>query len=315
MQPEHTIIKTTTTRKTEPIKPFSIWVITALYGFVFVSVFDSVATSVELPALEAFWAFNQTRIDRYAALVAEHPDDRRLVILGNSTVRYGTDIDHESMTFPGVDGIRVLRIVNNRANFSDFEPFVEEILRLQPDVILLQADLLGRQRVLEQLSKPALLQNYLKWQVTGQGPWNPAKVDQMELQIDQVDYRDQSEARFERRLRSLNEWQTINLNGQDSQLACDFIERSVGRGIPVVLHYIPVTNRATPLQQRMMSQLTPIVERLANKPGVSLLEYPDDLPSDHFGDFVHMNQQGREVYMSWLVPKLLTLADRFSSED
>lgn len=311
MMSDRRITRKPTTRTTRPL---SIWVIAVLYGFVFVSIFDGVATAIRLPEAAAFVTFNEDRIDRFSTLVAQNPTDLKLVVLGNSTMKYGTDIDHGSMTFPGVDGVRVLRIVNNRAHFSDFDPLVEDILELQPDLILFQADLLGRERLLKSISKPALLQDYLKWQVAGDGSWNPTRVDQTELQVDQVDYNDQSEARFERRLRSLNEWQTINLDGADAKRASGFIERSARQGIPVILHYTPVTARAAPQQERMAAQLRTSVVRLTRVPGVSLLEYPSPMPLDCFGDFVHMNQKGRKVYMSWLVPELVARASSFDNE-
>ena len=295
--------------KTQPPPPMRTWSIAVLYGIVLISTYQCVAQSVQLPTRDAFWRHNQRRVDRFAALTVSHPEDMRIVILGNSTIKYATDIDDASMTFPGVENVRVLRIVNNWANFTDFAPLTDAILALQPDVILFQADLLGRKQVLQRISNPALLQNYVKWHLVGDEAWNPEKINQDELQTDQVDYNDQSEARFARRIRSLTQWQTIDLDGQESELARQFVRQSAARDIPVVLHFTPVSDRARPLQRETIDELSPVVSRLVqDSASVTLLEYPSLMSDDQFGDFVHMNQNGRDEFMSWFVPELMAIA-------
>lgn len=288
--------------------PARVWLFATLFGLIFIGGFELVSTEVEIPSSQAFLNHNRARLSRFAALTANSPSQLKVVILGNSTIKYGTAIDEESFSFTGSDKIRVIRIVNNWANFSDFSPLTEQILNLRPDLIVMQTDLLGRVRLIEHFTKPAQLQRYLKWRAFGPGDWDPLNLNQAELQTDQVDYNDKSEQRFERRRKSLTEWQGIDLDGPDAKQANDFIESARQRGISIVLLYTPVTARVEPLEKTIQQHLSGAVNRQLEHEGVTLLEYPSEMDDSQFSDFVHMNERGREIYTKWLVPELLRIA-------
>jgi|GEM_PF-5617163 len=284
--------------------PMSVWLVAALWGLVFVGSFDLLAKQFPLPRTQAFENHNRQRIERFSRIVAENPKSQRIVLLGNSMSKYATNVNETKMTFDAVEDMNVLRIVNNWANFSDFMPMTQEVLELQPNLILMQADLLGRKRVLQRMSAPACLQSYVGWKIAGRGDWNPLKIDQIDLQTDQVDFDDQSDSRFARREKSVCEWQTIDLKGRNAKLAKTFVEEALGRGIPVVILIPPVTERADTLQQKSIGALSPMLTEL-ERAGATILNYPGGiLPDDHFSDFVHMNEVGRDHYMPWLVGQL-----------
>lgn len=287
----------------------SVWLITGLYSLVFVGSFDLLAKQVRLPEMQAFESHNRQRIERFAEIASARPNAKRIVMLGNSMTKYATNIDEGTMSFESTDEFSVLRIVNNWANFSDFAPLSEAILELKPDLIVIQADLLGRRRVLQRMTKEAKLQSYLGWKIAGQGDWNPEQVDQHELQIDQVDFNDQSDARFARREKSVTEWQTIEVDGPDAGLAIEFIE-SASRCSRVVLLVTPVTTRAQGLQNQSMAKLEPVIREAQNR-GAIILEHPEGwLEDDRFSDFVHMNAKGRAEYMPFLIKQLRAFSHR-----
>ena len=284
--------------------PMSVWLVAALWGLVFVGSFDLLAKQFPVPRTTAFENHNRQRIERFAQLGAEKPNKKRIVILGNSMTKYATNIDETTMTFDAIDNFVVIRVVNNWANFSDFAPLTKELLALRPDLILMQADLLGRKRVLQRMSHNACLQSYLGWKMAGRGDWNPLKIDQIELQTDQVDFDDQSDSRFKRREKSVTEWQTIDLKSSNATLARTFVEEALSRNVPVAMLIPPVTERANALQQQSIDVLTPTLTEL-EQAGAVILNYPGGtLTDDHFSDFVHMNELGRAHYMPWLLSQL-----------
>jgi len=284
--------------------PLSAWLFAVLFGLIFVVLFNIVAASVSVPRSEAFLNHNRSRLDRFAQIAKEYPAKMRVVILGNSSIKYGTAVDEETFRIAATDDVHVLRIVNNWASFSDFAPFAEQILALNPDVIVFQADLLGRVRLKEFPPKEIKFQRYLIWQVAGQGDWNPDMSDQAELQEDCTDFNDKSDARFARRKSAVSEWQRVDLTDPGAQQAKQFIETALTRNIKVALLYMPVTEKAQPLQDQVVEKLSPAVNDLLKRDGVSLLQYPHPTDESHYSDFVHMNKIGREVFTSWLVPEL-----------
>ena len=284
--------------------PLSIWLFASLFAIVFINGFDLASNEIDIPASQAFLTHNRTRLNRFAELSRKSPERVRIVMLGNSTLKYGTNIDEESFSFVGDEKFRVIRIINNWARFSDFAPLVEQIFDAQPDLIVMQADLLGRVRLIDHFTKPAQLQRYLKWKAIGQDDWDLFNLDQEELQIDQVDYEDKSDARFERRRLSVTEWQGIDLESQDAKQAKHFLETANAKGISIVLLYSPVTNRAETLEKVIKAELAEEVSRHLESARVTLLEYPHQLEDSHYSDFVHLNASGREIYSKWLVEEL-----------
>ena len=286
--------------------PLSVWVVAGLYSLVFVGSFDLLAKQVRLPEMQAFENHNRRRIERFAQVAATRPNAKRIVLLGNSMTKYATNIDETTMRLGASDEFCVLRIVNNWANFSDFASLNESILALEPDLIVIQADLLGRKRVLQRLTNEAKLQNYLGWKIVGRGDWNPEKIDQVELQIDQVDFNDQSETRFARRKKSVTEWQTIDIRSPDAEMALEFVALA-SRCSRVALLVTPVTTRARSLQKAALAKLAPAIQD-AESHGAFVLQFPGGvLDDDRFSDFVHMNAVGRAEYMSFLVKQLRML--------
>ncbi len=98
---------------------------------------------------QPFLWFNQNRIAATADRAARWPEAATVVALGGTPLRHAT-LDEAAMSGlaarHGIAGLHFLRIVHDQAEFADFEPMLDAILRLAPDVLLLDLDLLFTER-------------------------------------------------------------------------------------------------------------------------------------------------------------------------
>ncbi len=269
---------------------------------------------IEVPHSEAFEDFNRTRLDAFGSgtitRVAGGPKPLRVIALGNSRLKHATFDDQDFGDFGATLGemrIEYLRIVNNWAVFKDFELITDQILALEPDVVVLQLELLGLER--GQVGRTILTREYIIWRLAGFGPWNPRNVDQSELQFHKPCTNIQTEDALWRRLHRTYEWLRDDTAAESPKLAREFIAKAAGRGIAVVLLGIPLTARMEQERPSNPEHLLEIARQLeADAEGVTYLNYPEVLPDDRYCDFVHMNKPGREAFSAWLLDELVRLA-------
>lgn len=269
---------------------------------------------IEVPHSEAFQDFNGPRLDAFGSGTptqsASGPEPLRVVALGNSRLKHATFDDHRFGDFAaalGEERIAYLRIVNNWAVFKDFELLSERILSLEPDVVVLQLELLGLER--GALGRARLTREYIIWRLAGFGPWNPRNVDQDELQFHKPCTNIQTEDALSRRLDRTYEWLHDDTAAESARLAREFIAKASSLGIGVILLGIPMTERMEQKRPSNPQNLLEIARELeAETKGVIYLNYPEVLPDDRYCDFVHMNKSGREEFSAWLVRELVRLA-------
>ena len=269
---------------------------------------------IEVPHSEAFQEFNNPRLDAFGSgtltRIAGGPEPLRVVALGNSRLKHATFDDHGFGDFAatlGEERIEYLRIVNNWAVFKDFELITEQILALEPDVVVLQLELLGLER--GALGRTLLTREYIIWRLAGFGPWNPRNADQDELQFYKPCTNIQTEDALSRRLERTYEWLRDDTAAESPRLAREFIAKASSLGTRVVLLGIPMTERMERERPSTPQHLQEIARELeAGTNGVVHLNYPEVLPDDRYCDFVHMNEPGREEFSAWLVRELVGLA-------
>lgn len=287
--------------------PLVTWPLCFIVCGLLIAGFHWQAANFEPPPSDAFVSYNRDRLKafRQAAAMSNKPT---VLLLGNSTLRYATDIDHETWEFQNCDTVQVLRICNNWARFIDFAALTDELLELQPALIVIQPELIGRTRLKGIKPAPEELQTYVSWKLFGVGEWDPLNQDQEEVQIDQGNYNDQSDRRFQERVKKLTEWQGIDLDSESARQAYDFLVKANKQGCQIVLLWTPVTKRVTPYIEGMRGELQPIVTEYS-KLGSQLIEYPGQLRNGSFTDFVHLNESGRTKFMDWFVPEILSLVE------
>lgn len=280
------------------------WIVAAIAAGALIGGFHYYAAVFEVPPSAAFLVHNQNRIDRFAQMATEFPHKPRVVMLGNSTLKYATRTNEDTFELAGCKEVLVLRIVNNWARFIDFEPLSDAILSSEPDLIVVQPEILFRSRVREIRPRPDILRDYVYWRAFGLGEWDPHGFDQHDLQTAQPDFDDQSDERFANRYQRLNEWQRMDLTGASARASRRFLQRARQQGIRVVMLYPPMTSRGRTLIDPIRDELKPVLTDYLKDPAVELLECPYDTADDEFSDFVHMNDRGRDRFMAWFVPNL-----------
>jgi hypothetical protein len=94
-------------------------------------------------------------------------------------------------------------------------------------------------------------------------------------------------------------------DGQSSRMAQEFIRRVTAKGARVLLVTIPKTGHLEELNPSINDELRAIAARMSDETGrTQLLVYPGQLSDDYYCDVSHMNEQGAEAYLHWLIPNL-----------
>lgn len=262
-------------------------------------------SKAELPSIDAFHEFNLARIADFAASSAAH----KVVMLGNSGLKYATASETDLAAISAGNGLEIayLRIVHNAAEFADFERFLDPILALRPNIILLQAPLYVRDRVNHLDLR--MLQNLALWSLRGEeGLWNPLGIDQAGLQYGVPCTRDFSAADLRDRIERAHEHGTYATDGRNAVAAKAFIERAHSGGTDVIALAIPRTRPLTEALHDFYGERL-IVEHVLSDRSRSWV-YPGTIPDDQFCDLTHMDVGGRNRFSRWLALKLV---DRLSN--
>ena len=260
------------------------------------------------PGLTAFEQYNLGRVGEFSKRAADA--DLRIVMLGNSRLKYATPPDGEfSRLLSDASGrhVEVLRLVNNWAVFHDFAELLDPIAALKPDIIVLQLQLLGQERALG--ARSLILQDYVDWLISGNHqPWNPGGIDQAALQTAVPCVRDFSDAALHDRLVRTRQWLSFDPDSLSGKKAREWARAEAGAAAKVLILSIP---RTPTIQQAtgvdFDEQSSDVVDRLLGTQGISFARFDEPLPQDAFCDVVHMDEEGRQRLTAWLVGRLTAL--------
>jgi hypothetical protein len=284
--------------------PLIAWLWATALSALAVAGFFHAAHHVDIPQSHAFIEFNRARIEDFAGTREE--DALRVVMLGNSRLKYGT-LDEaqleELADHGGYGGMRFLRLVNNWAIFADFAALADDLLAAQPDVIVIQLELPAQERA--ERARALILREYVEWLLFGRDTWNPGNEDQRELQHGTPCA---SSENLEDRKRRVGRWLRIEPGAASADSARDFVARAVAQGAAVVVLPLPRTStmeRATAAATRELRAAAG--QLISRQPGVRLM-LPTTVPDQLYCDLVHMNDLGRQRFSSWLVGALAELA-------
>jgi hypothetical protein len=229
-------------------------------------------------------------------------------MLGNSRLKNGTIETAQIDRFAGQYGfarIEYFRLVANWAVFRNFAPLLDEVRALQPDVYIVQMDLL-----IDDMS-PALESelafNYLRWLAAGDGPWSWYEPRDEQLGLVCSSER-QPELRSARAFLKL----ISDPESESPQMARAFVRELAAAGAGVLLVSVPKSDaleRVSPSVNDAM--LTAARQLAAELPSVTVAPFVESLPDGHFCDVTHFNSQGASAYSRWLVEQLsrVELAD------
>jgi hypothetical protein len=284
--------------------PLIAWLwATALSALAVVGFFHA-AHHVGVPQSQAFLEFNRARVEDFAGTREE--DELRVVMLGNSRLKYGT-VDEaqleELADRLGYGDMRFLRLVNNWATFADFAALADDLLAARPDVVVIQLELPAQERA--ERARALILREYVEWLLFGRDMWNPGNEDQRELQHGTPCA---SSENLEDRKRRVGRWLRLEPGGASAESARDFVAQAVALGAAVVVLPMPRTStmeRATEAATRELGAAAS--QLISRQPNVRLL-VPPAVPDQLYCDLVHMNDLGRQRFSRWLIAALAGLA-------
>jgi hypothetical protein len=282
-----------------------------LFAVLAMQAFLVASSRFDPPVSEPFYRFNSARVERFAAPEAGSSDEAfRVVLLGSSLTKFGTLGQSEMADLAAAAGLgpsRFLRLIRYGVVFSDLAGLAEEILRARPDVIIMQLDLLLHEH--GEPMRQQLFRKYLKWLLAGPGPWDADRLDQHELQFNNVCPWEQSEEMWRYLVRDQETLLSYDPAGKSARMARDFVLKAAAAGTHVVLLAYPRTPRMEAFKPLMHPLLIDVVRSLIRSDRISYWRYPGRLPDDAFCDFAHLNRKGQEGFSRWLIDELAALKE------
>jgi hypothetical protein len=285
------------------IPELSLWRRSAIVFLAAVTALFGLGLVCEPPPSQAFRDFNLQRVRAFRAEhEPRHPRTLRVVLLGSSRLKNATlapDAFDEVGETAEFERIEAFRLVANWAVFATFEPLLDDVRALRPDVYVIQMDLLG-----DEMARPLKVQisfNYLRWLVSGSGSWSwyDAEREQLARVCTDEQTPDQRLDRAEANL-------VIDVESKSARRARDFIRTAIADGARVVLVSVPKTQafeRTLPsIREDMLASARNLAAEL---PQVTVVPYAGVLSDEHFCDVTHLNDRGAAVYSRWLIDQIM----------
>lgn len=245
-----------------------------------------------VPKSEAFYLYNLPRIENFENKIKS--GSTGLLLIGDSRLRYAVYEDkilEEKLSQHTGQDIAVLRISNNWATFGDFETLLPDIIKASPSIIVLQEELLAKERAEAAMFLEA--RTYYIWLLFGTGPWNPGNLNQQDLQQEmRCEALNIEETVEERKNRTFN-WIELNPESNNAQKIALFFQNFKSAQTSMKFLRIPITT----IGQNGLSTFK-------SDENIPIYEYPGQIEDRKFCDIVHLNPEGREQYSSWFISRI-----------
>ena len=283
--------------------PVGAWLWAVAFAALAVTAFFYAAGQVHIPESQAFLEFNQRRAGEFAA--PPQGDEMRVVMLGNSRLKYATLHDAQLADLAadlGYGRMRFLRVVNNWAVFEDFAPLADAIVAARPHVVVMQLELLAEERA--ERARVLLLREYVEWLMFGRGPWNPGDIDQTDLQYGTPCAMDPAAETLEERKRRVRRWLLVQPDGPSSRLARAFVAQVAAQGTAVMLLALPRTSAMEAAARSASGEVLAAAERLILLHPEVRLVAPAGPGDQLYCDLVHMAEAARGAFSAELLGAL-----------
>ncbi|WP_431860559.1 hypothetical protein [Azospirillum sp.] len=263
---------------------------------------------------DGFVRYNLNRIAAVYDRVWRNPKAVAVVALGSSPLRDAT-LDETAMgrlaARHGVPGLHFLRIVNDPAQFGDFEPLLASILKLRPALVLLDRDLLFAERR-DTYFYPAYLSRLGEMVERAR----PMLRDEVALQYgrscarrESPDWAGDPGLYVEDLLAMLD----LRADSPAYARVRDFVEAAQAAGIRVALLALP---RPEAVEDRLEAALRTSLDDFAELPRVPVWHYPRALDDRRdFCDFAHMAPETRNLYAAWLAGQIAEALAKPAAEE
>jgi hypothetical protein len=238
---------------------------------------------------------------RIASFSQAHRRGRPLVVyMGASRAYRATPTGRETEWLfeqkPEKRGVSFLKLARPRAVMEFYEPLLESILDLKPDLIVLQAETLRPDPWRWVEDARAGLRLALVGKAGGYG-WH----------IDPPSYRNcvvrKNEGTFNRAKQNVLE--TFSEFDELIPEARRFFDEARARGVRIVVleieRSLELREATNDVAARWRRQLS---DELSAWPEIEMMTYAEELALDHFCDYSHFSKSGMEKFLGWLVPRI-----------
>ena len=282
------------------VPPLSVWLATAVLCGLFLS---TVVAGFLLhdPWLRAA----EGKLAQFAEQTTGTPTAVNVVALGDSKLRFALMEEAAIGAMAaraGVGDLALLRIDRDDATFDDFVPLLDDIIRVRPDLLLIQMELLVREPIpLREFE--IYLHTFLRALMRGE-PFQEITAHACLNEVDpdwNTDDRGWAEVQlnYEKYLR-------IDQASPNYDLVGRFVARAEGAGISVVLLGIPSTPRAEAYFYGPGNGFYPdVAAKLAADPSLVVWRFPHELADDRYWcDFTHLGRPGRDLFGRWMIDRI-----------
>lgn len=250
-------------------------------------------------------------------------DDVRVVVLGNSRLRYAMDYGFDpaqTVDLPDGRKMHIVQYAENVAMFEQYAPLWPYIIQAHPDLVVLVDMLVTTRRRSGKVSLSnfsSLLNDFIRRELRGDTPeseWDAARHNITDSCLTDFNSRDVQDRLIFAAHRD-NHSLTDNENAESARSA---IRQARMAGIPVAILRFPSNHEGydphhVPADLIDYFGLGYVPTREQLLPGqagaVAWLEYPAQ-PRSSFCDFVHFNRQGRTDFSNWLRGHVAALVPR-----
>lgn len=253
---------------------------------------------------QPFVWYNTNRIAATADRAGHGMGAPIVVALGGPTLRHAT-LDEDGMgksaARAGIERLQFLRIVHEHAQFADFEPMLGAILKIKPDLVLLDLDLLFAER-----HTLADLRSYGSV-VTGMAlAGKPYLADQIAIQYDKPcrapDPNGRTAADVDRRVAEARSIVALDPDSPAFEAVRRFADQARAAGTRVALLHL---RRPSSFEERMYgpgnSYLPAALARVNAQAGLPVWRFPDSLhKSANYCRSGALGPDGRKAYSQWL---------------
>jgi hypothetical protein len=265
-------------------------------------VFVAAGLMLGAPHSHAYRDYNLQRLSEFRAQHEPRSSGTlRVVMLGNSRLKNAT-IDSTMLERlainRGFSGLEQFRLVANWAVFRDFEPLLDDLQALDPDLYLIQLDLLADEMATTWTVQ--LNYHYLRWLANGEGPWTWFEPQEEQLEPACAEHRFSEARAFQADLKLV-----ADPDAKSPRMARAFIDAVARTGGRVLIVSVPKSDE---LEQRLPSvhagALAAARSLEAQNPSVSVAVFPTSLSDKFFCDVTHLGPPGTEVFSRWLIDQL-----------
>ena len=279
--------------------PISAWI--AAFGLVALILGAAwfAVTSVGVQPEAPFTHFNRARIEAFAAHASQR-QARRVLLLGSSALKYATRDEHafaaETTGEAGIS-VAVLRMSSNWGTFYDFAPLADDMLRAQPDLVVIESEFLAADR-------PAT-RRFLVWirdlraRLGLDGEVAEPAVPEAEVQFAYPCWRRKASMRHQMLLDARAGWVTVSPDGPGPRAAREFIERLLESGAEVALVSLPRRPDYEQEARATRAAIATVPTWRALSGRVARWE-PRPLRAELYCDLTHVKPAGQAQFSDWL---------------